>query len=264
MRSPKWLWIFIALVMVVSLIGCGGSGQSGEVPVTGETNTSGGGEAASPVDPATAATVSGQVNFSGTAPEPEPILMDAEPVCADKHANGAFSESVVVNPNGTLRNVFVYVKEDFPDLSFPTPTEPVLLDQNGCVYIPHVFGVQVGQDITIRNSDGILHNISPKPTVNRPFNIGQPVEMDTVRKFDQGEWYIPIECDVHDWMIGYVSVMNHPYFATTQEDGTFSLPNLPPGTYTIVAWHEQFGEQTQSVTVGESETSQIEFTFEGS
>jgi len=264
MKLPKWFSLIFIVVIAFSMVGCGGTASEDEgVPVTGETDT-GGGEGASPVDPATAATISGKVNFSGTAPEPQPILMDAEPVCAEKHPDGAFTETVVVNPDGTLKNVFVYIKEDFPGMTFPTPSEPVLLDQNGCVYIPHVFGVQVGQDIVIRNSDGILHNISPMPTVNRPFNVGQPVEMETVRKFDAAEWYIPIHCDVHDWMLGYVSVLPHPYFATTQEDGTFSIANLPPGTYTLVAWHEEFGEQTQSITVGESETKEVEFSFGGS
>lgn len=251
------VWLLAAWLVV----GCGGGGGEAEPAAEGTE-----GEAAveSPVDPATAAAISGDVLFTGTAPAPESILMDAEPVCQEQYQEGPFTETVVVNDNGTLQNVFVYVKEGLGDLEFPVPPEGVVLDQQGCRYHPHVFGIQAGQDLIIRNSDGILHNIHPMPTINRPFNLGQPVAMDTTRQFTEVEVMIPIECDVHDWMIGYVSVLDHPYFDTTGEDGTFSLPNLPPGTYTIAAIHELYGEQTMEVTVGESETTQIEFTFEGS
>ena len=260
MKQPKWILIMFALMLIIMSAGCGG-GEEG-APVTGGKGDGGAQEAASPVDPATAATITGTVNFTGTAPEPEPILMDAEPVCMDKHGNGVFSEAVVVNSNNTLKNVFVYVKEGLPaDMEFPTPQEAVLLDQEGCVYVPHVFGMMVGQDLVIKNSDGILHNINPMPSVNRPYNVGQPVEMETTKTFDKAEMYIPIECDVHDWMSAYVNVLEHPYYSTTGDDGTFSLPNLPPGTYTIIAWHETYGEQTMEVTVGDKETKDVSFEF---
>ena len=256
----KYLWITIALLLTVWMVGCGGGGQQ---PAPDEGAAGEGEEAAGSVDSSTAATISGKVLFTGTAPELDPILMDAEPVCQEKHPDGAFTETVIVNSDGTLMNVFVYVKDGLGDLAFPAPQEPVLLDQTGCQYVPHVFGMQVGQDLIIRNSDGILHNIHPMPTTNRPFNLGQPVEMDTTRTFDQVEMFITIECDVHDWMLGYVSVLNHPYFDTTGNEGSFTLPNLPPGTYTIAAWHELYGEQTMEVTIGASEAMEIEFTFEG-
>lgn len=260
MKRHRFFWITMVWLLALLLAGCGGGGEEA---APGGEGADGEAEVVSPVDPATAATISGQVLFTGTAPEPEPILMDAELVCQEKHPEGVFTETVVVNDNGALQNVFVYVKEGLGDLRFPVPQEGVVLDQEGCRYIPHVLGVQVGQDLIIRNSDGILHNIHPMPTTNRAFNLGQPVEMDSVQTFDEVEFYIPIECDVHDWMRGYLSVLDHPYFATTGEDGTFSLPNLPPGAYTIVAWHELYGEQTMEVTVGESETAEAEFTFEG-
>jgi len=261
MKKMNLLWIAMALLLALAAASCGGGDGGGKAPVTG--GEGGAPEAASPVDAATAATISGKVNFTGTAPEPEQILMDAEPVCLDKHTGGVTSEAVVVNSNNTLKNVFVYVKDGLGDLEFPVPQEPVVLDQNGCVYSPHVFGIQVNQEMIIRNSDGILHNIHPMPDVNRPYNLGQPVEMDSSKKFDKAELYIPIKCDVHDWMLAYVSVLDHPYFSTSGDDGTFSLPNLPPGTYTVVAWHETYGEQEMSVTVGDSETKEIEFTFAG-
>jgi len=259
MQLHKLLVALIAVVLFIAACGGGGAQTS---PPPDETS---GGEApvTSPVDPATAGSVSGKVMFTGSAPEAEPILMDAEPTCQEQYPGGAFTETVVVNDDGTLQNVFVYVKEGLGDLKFPVPTEGTLLDQKGCRYHPHVFGLQTGQDLIIRNSDGILHNIHPMPSLNRPFNLGQPKVMDSTRQFDQIEVMIPIECDVHDWMKGYAGVLDHPYFSVTGSDGSFSLPNLPPGTYTIGAWHEVYGEQTMSVTIGEKESKAVEFTFEG-
>ena len=255
--------VVASIAVIVFIAACGGGGAQTAPP--GVEPTAAGGEepAASPVDPATAGAITGKALFTGTAPEPEPIQMDAEPTCQEQYPDGAFTETVVVNEDGTLQNVFVYVKEGLGDLKFSVPKESVVLDQQGCRYRPHVFGVQAGQELIIRNSDGILHNIHPMPSINRPFNLGQPVKMDSKRTFDEVEVMIPIECDVHEWMKGYAGVLDHPYFAATGADGTFSLPNLPPGTYTIVAWHELYGEQSMSVTVGEKDTQEIEFTFEG-
>jgi len=253
----------LALIgMLFALAACGGGGAAGG---GGDGGGGGGGgpEPTSPVDPATAGTVTGKVLFTGAAPKNEPILMDEEPTCKEQYPGEVFAETVLVNANGTLQNVFVYVKEGLGDLKFPVPKEGVVLDQQGCRYHPHVFGVQAGQDLIIRNSDGILHNIHPAPTVNRPFNLGQPKKMDSTKTFDKPEVMIRIECDVHDWMLGYAGVLAHPYFSVTSTEGTFSLPNLPPGTYVIEAWHEKYGTQTMDVTVGAKETKEIEFTFSG-
>ncbi len=249
---------FVGLFLFVAA--CGGGGQTG-----GATEPAGGGgtEVASPVDPATAGSISGKVLFTGTAPEAELINMESEPDCQAQYSEGPFTETVVVNADSTLQNVFVYVKEGLSGMTFPVPQESALLDQQGCRYHPHVFGVRAGQELIIRNSDGILHNIHPMPEINRAFNLGQPVKMDSPKTFDKVEVMIPIECDVHDWMSGYAGVLDHPYFAVTGSDGSFSLPDLPPGTYTIEAWHEVYGPQTMSVTVGEKEAKTIEFTFTG-
>ncbi len=251
----------LTLIALLILSACGGGG--GEA--ASSDSDGGGGDAAveSPVDAATAGTINGKISFTGTAPEPQAILMDAEPDCDAQYSDGAFTEEVVVNSNGTLMNVFVHVTDGLGDLVFPVPSESVLLDQQGCRYEPHVLGVQTGQDLTIRNSDGILHNIHPMPENNRPFNLGQPIEMDSTKSFPTSEVMIPVECDVHDWMVGYIGVKEHPYFDVTGSDGAFSLPNLPPGTYTVEAWHELYGTQSMSVTVGESETVDIELTFAG-
>ena len=146
-------------------------------------------------------------------------------------------------------------------MTFPTPGTPVELNQDGCIYLPHVFGVQTGQTISIRNSDGLLHNIKATPTTNRPFNISQPTNMTTPRSFSEAETGVHLQCNVHSWMSAYVSVRPDPYFAVTGNDGTFSIRRLPPGTYEVEAWHESMPAQTQSVTVAASESKEITFTF---
>ena len=253
---------FCALALIAFLAaGCGG----GEEGSSGAAVSSGSGAAAAgpTIDPASAATIAGTIAFNGTASELVEIDMSEETVCADKHDGPVYSQNVVVNDNGTLRNVFVYVKEGLGDMTFPPPAEPVELDQNGCRYHPHVFGIQVGQDLVIKNSDGLLHNINAKPSVNRGFNISQPVEMKTTRQFRAAEIGVPLECDVHGWMNAFVNVVDNPYYAVTGEDGSFSLAPLPPGTYVIEIWHEEYGAQTMEVTVGASETKEITFTFGG-
>ena len=248
------------LLALLAAAGCGGGEQRAteETSVGGET----GAEAmASVVDEATAATVAGRVMFVGTAPEATMIDMSEESVCADKYDAPKYSEEVVVSENGTLADVFVYVKEGLEGMTFPVPQEPVVLDQAGCWYTPRVFGLQVGQEMVIKNSDGVLHNINAKPSVNRGFNISQPVVMETKRTFRSPEVTIPLECDVHGWMQAYIGVLEHPYYSVTGADGSFSLAPLPPGTYVIEAWHEVYGTQTQEVTVGEGEELEIAFSF---
>lgn len=258
MKLSKRFWI-LALPLVIALAACGGGAE--ESSSTGGEDGPGESTGAQPTG---GSTISGVVNFTGTAPEPEPIFMDAEPVCQEKFPDGAFTETVVVNNNGTLQNVFLSVKEGLPDQEWAVSSDAVLLDQTGCRYVAHVLGVQVGQDIVIRNSDGILHNIHPMPTNNRPFNLGQPVEMETTRQFATSEIMIPVECDVHDWMLGYIGVVDHPFFAVTGTDGSFEISGLPAGDYVVEAWHELYGTQTISVSVPEDGTEQIEFTYEGS
>lgn len=250
-----WMLILVCLLMAA----CGGGGDE-----NGGENGDGGGEAATEIDPATAGSIAGTVNFTGTAPEPELIQMDAEPTCMEQYEEGPFTQSVVVNDNGTLANVFVYVKTGLEDMTFSTPSEPVVLDQGGCRYHPHVLGIQTDQTLLIRNSDDVLHNIHPEPTNSRSFNVSQPNQgMETERTFPAAEIMVPVGCDVHSWMTAYIGVVDHPYFAVTGSDGSFELPNLPPGDYEIEAWHELYGTQTMNVTVGESEAATADFSFEG-
>ena len=239
--------------------GCGGGGDAG-------SGDSGGGAAAveNPVDAATAGNISGSIAFEGDAPAMQAIDMAEEAVCADKHASTPMTEDVLVNENGTLANVFVYVKEGLEGLQFPTPSQSVLLDQNGCVYSPHVLGVMAGQDITIKNSDGLLHNINASPTENRGFNMSQPVAMEGTRSFRVAEGMVPLRCDVHGWMTAYIGVVDNPFYAVSGSDGSVDLSTLPPGEYVIEAWHERYGTQTQNVTVVTGETATVTFTFSAS
>ena len=242
-------------LMLLVMAGCGG-GDGG-----GASGGGGGGAAVeNPVDAATAGNIAGSVVFEGTAPSMDAIDMSSESVCAAKHASSPMIEEVVVNGNGTLANVFVYVKEGLESLQFPTPGA-VLLDQNGCVYLPHVLGVMAGQDITIKNSDGLLHNINASPAEQRGFNTSQPVAMETTRAFGTVEVMVPLRCDVHGWMNAYVGVLDHPYHSVSNGSGAFSLSTLPPGDYVIEAWHERYGTQTQNVTVTTGQTAEVTFTF---
>ncbi len=241
-------------------IACGGGGGS---EVGGGTEEVGGAaETASPVDPATAGGINAMVAFEGMAPDMEAIGMASEPACAARYTDAPMAENVVVGGGGGLANVFVYVREGLDaDMSFPTPADAVVMDQEGCRYIPRVVGVQAGQDLTFRNSDGLPHNINASPSVNRGFNISQPVNMDTNRSFPAAEVMIPVRCDVHGWMNAYVGVLEHPFHGVTDMDGSADLGLLPPGEYVVEAWHERYGTQTANVTVATGETAMVSFSF---
>src|SRR5216117_1004378 len=209
------------------------------------------------------ATITGKVKFTGTKPAMPKIDMSEEPKCKAKYtAAPPTEETVVVNPNGTLANVFVYVKSGLPEsYKAPAPAGGVTLDQDGCRYHPHVLGIMVGQNLEIKNSDGILHNIKAKGTKNRPFNISQPTTMTSTRTFTAPEVMVPLECNVHGWMHAWLGVLAHPFYSVSGSNGGFSIKGLPPGTYTIEAWHEKYGTQTATVTVTGSETKAQDFTF---
>jgi plastocyanin len=246
-----------AVIVTVAALGCGGGG--GE---TGEANppaaTEGG--AAAPAAVANPATLNVAVNFTGAAPAAKTIDMAEEKVCADKHAAAAATTEEVVVSGGKLQNVFVYVKDGLSG-THAAPATKVLIDQDGCVYKPHVTGIMVGQTLTFKNSDGILHNIKAAPTAQRGFNVTQPTNMESDKSFTTREVMVPVQCDVHGWMQAYVGVLDHPYYAVSGADGNASIGNLPPGTYTIEAWHEKLGTKTQSVTVGPNEAKAITFDF---
>ena len=208
------------------------------------------------------ATITGKVKFTGAKPVMAKIDMSDEPTCKAKYPAAPTKQDVIVNPNGTLANAFVYVKSGLPaGKTYPAPATPVVLDQNGCRYHPHVLGVMVGQTLEIKNSDGLLHNIKAKGVKNRPFNVSQPVSMSTNRTFSAAEVMVPLECNVHGWMNAWLGVLPHPFFAVTGTDGAFSIKGLPPGTYTIEAWQEKYGTQDATVTVTAAGAKPVDFTF---
>jgi plastocyanin len=214
--------------------------------------------------PAHAAAVKGKVVFEGTPPVMDKIKMDADPQCALKHPDGHASEEVIVNTNGTLKNVFVYVKEGLTG-KFEAPKTPVVFDQQGCRYEPRIFGVQAGQPIQILNSDPTLHNVHALPAKSPQFNLGMPIQgMKLTKTFTSPEVMVKIKCEVHPWMVAYAGVLDHPFYSVSNAEGQVELKDLAPGTYVLEAWHEKYGAQTQSVTIGGAdETQEIAFTFKG-
>ncbi len=273
----RTLTLWIALAACVALTAaCGGKkdedalledekGAAAKAPAAAAASS------AAPAAPAAAAaapaaggaTLTGKVAFEGAAPKMELLKMDADAFCKAEHKDPVYSQEVVVNPNNTLRWVLVYVKEGVTG-SYPPPKEAVTLDQHGCQYSPHIFGIQVGQTLKILNSDSTLHNIHALPKKNAEFNIGQPFpKMVTEKKFDQVEVPVRFKCDVHKWMGAYCAVLNNPFFAVTNEQGTFEIKGLPPGNYVIEAWQEKYGAQTQNVTVSGTESKTVDFSFKG-
>jgi len=208
-------------------------------------------------------TITGKIKFTGTAPRNPVIDMSEEAACKAKYTTTPTEENVVAGPANALSNVFVYVSAGVPaGQTFTAPATPVVLDQSGCRYHPHVFGVMVGQTLEIRNSDPVLHNIKAVAKKNRPFNVSQPnAGMTTNRTFSTPEVMVNLQCNVHGWMHAWVGVRPDPFFAVSGKDGSFSITGLPPGTYTIEAWHEKFGTQTATVTIAGTESKTANFTF---
>lgn len=209
---------------------------------------------------ATAASVQGVVSYAGADPD-KPISMAADADCLVMHPEAVHTEKIVADETGHLANVFVYVKSGLPGGKFSAPAKAHLLDQKGCQYAPHVSGLMVGQELVIRNSDTTLHNVHAIPTANREFNQGQPFQgMESKKSFDKPEVMIRFKCDVHPWMSSYMGVLEHPFFAVSGVDGSFSIEDLPSGSYELEAWHEELGTRTQQVTVGDGAT-EVTFDF---
>jgi hypothetical protein len=209
----------------------------------------------------TPASVKGTVKFDGPAPKLAKIDMSQDPICAKAHPTPATTEDVVVGAGGGLDNVVVYISDGLAAHDFQPPQQPAVLEQKGCQYKPHVLALEAHQKLDVVNSDETTHNIHPSPNNNREWNMTQPHGMPLEQTFAREEVAIPVKCNVHPWMKGYIAVFKHPYFAVTDANGSFELKDLPPGTYTITAWQEKLGTQVQKVTVGASESKTLDFIF---
>jgi plastocyanin len=210
-----------------------------------------------------ASSITGTITFAGKAPNLKPLAMDADPVCAKKHSGPVPSELLVLGSGNTMGNILVFVSKGLPaGKTWPAPQKPVVLDQNGCQYKPHVMGIMVGQEYKILNSDGLAHNVHTLPKVNPTFNKSMPPTLkETTTKFDKPEPIFQIKCDVHPWMTAYIGVFTHPFFSATGTDGKYTISGLEPGTYEITAWHERLGTQTASITVGANDKKTQDFKF---
>ncbi len=214
------------------------------------------------LDASSAGKLRGVIRFVGKKPAARPISMNAEEACEKLHPTPVSGATVVVGKSGGLANTLVYIKSGLDGKAFEPPQEVVVLDQRGCMFVPRVLALRAGQTMTVKNSDPVSHNIHPRPENNREWNQQQsPGSPDLIRRFVRPEVVIPVRCNVHSWMRSYIAVMEHPYFAVTSEDGTFEWPAVPAGEYTIAAWHETLGEQTQKVTLGSRGEQAVEFTF---
>jgi plastocyanin len=255
------VWILALLLPLAALgVACGGGG--GSAPTAEAPAPAPAPSASAPAAPAGGSgSVKGVISYADGDPDTA-IKMDADPVCAGLHTEPAMTEKIVGDGQGHLANVFIYVKSGLSGGPWPAPATAATIDQHGCQYHPHVQGVMVGQKIEIVNSDSTLHNIHAHPTVNAEFNQGQPFQgMKMEHTFDKPEVMIPFRCDVHPWMASYMAVLDNPFFAVSKADGSYEIPNLPAGTYTLEAWHEELGTQTMQVTVAAGGAADANFDF---
>ena len=204
--------------------------------------------------------ITGTITFEGKAPKMKPLKLDADPICVVNNEIAPKKEWLILDENKGVKNVLVFVTEGL-NIDYSPPEEPVVIDQKGCIYSPHVVGIMAGQQLDILNNDGTLHNIHALPKVNKEFNKAQPRSKKKLSvKFEKPEAPFKIKCDVHPWMGAYIGVFDHPCFSVSGDDGTYIISDLRPGEYVIEAWHEKLGSQTANVTVSDS-TAYQDFTF---
>lgn len=214
------------------------------------------------VDPATAGTITGTVTFEGEPPVLHAIDMSAEPACVQANPTPVIPPIVVLGPHGALSNAVVYIESGLSAYHYDTPTDPAVLDQKGCMYVPRVLAFRAHQPLDIKNTDPVTHNVHPMPRDNKPWNRSLPEGAEPfVTNFPHQELAIPVACNIHPWMRAFLFVFDNPYYDVTTKTGTFELKNLPPGTYTIEAWHERFGTLDQTITIAPRESKSISFKF---
>jgi len=255
--NAKLLNFALATALALAITGCGGKKEEAT-----STQPAAAPAATKTVDAATAGAVTGTVTLDGKAPAAKPINMSAEPYCQKAHSSPVVPPEVVTGEKGALANVVVFVKDSLGDYVFTAPSTPVVLDQQGCMYDPHVVALMAGQTLQVKNADQTTHNIHPMPKDNREWNKSQPPGAAPIEdSFARAELAIPVKCNVHPWMKSYIFVFKNPYYAVTGKDGKFELKNLPPGTYTVTAWQEKYGTVDQTVTVGAKESKAVTFVF---
>jgi len=258
-KKTTWQMVSISTLALCALLALAACSKKEETSAAAPAAEQPAAQPATPIDPATVAIIDGTVKFDGTAPKSAKIDMSQDPGC--KGANTA--ENLVVS-NGELANVFVYVKDGLGNRTFDVPKDPVVLDQKGCQYHPHVLGVMAGQTVKINNDDPTTHNIHPTPKDNREWNESQPPSSPALEKtFAREEIMLPVKCNQHPWMKMYVNVVKSPFFAVTDASGKYEIKGLPPGDYTIAFVHEKLGEQDQKVTVAPKETKVVDQSFKG-
>ena len=266
-QTKVWLVLAIALSLLALGSACGGGAEHG----TNNPKNAEGGGAAEAYNGATG-TISGVVSYNGTPPAAKKIDTTADPACGKANPNLMTDDNMVTD--GKLANTFVYIKEGtveggkkIGDYGWPVPPTPIKLDQNGCHYAPHVLGIQVNQKLTITNSDATQHNIHWTPKLNPEWNQSQANGAPPIEKsFTRAEVLVPVKCNQHPWMKGYIGVMKHPLYAVSSDTGAFEIKGVPPGTYTVVAWKEGGAngeEKTMQVTVPANGSAKADFAFGG-
>ncbi len=266
-QTKVWLVLAIALSLLALGSACGGGKQSGTNEPGGTTSDAG----ATPYSGPTG-TIAGVISYEGTPPAPTKIDTTADAACGKANPNLMTDHTIVTD--GKLANVFVYIKEGtvdagkkIADYKWETPSNVVQLDQRGCHYTPHVFGVQTNQKISITNSDQTQHNIHWIPRANPEWNQSQPNGAPPIEKtFTRSEILVPVKCNQHPWMKAYIGVMRTPFFDVSETNGTYEIKNVPPGKYTVVAWREGAGngqEKTFEVTVPANGAGKADFSFGG-
>jgi plastocyanin len=261
--SHPWLAALIAGGLLLGACGGGGGGEQAAAPA----EPAAGGEAApaqpaGPAGPTGTASIAGTVTYAGAMPSLPPIQMNADPACAAKHDTPVPPQMLVLGDGNTMGNIFLKVS-NAPQGSYPVPSGKAEIDQEGCMYHPHVLGMMAGQELEFKNSDALLHNVHGLPKENREFNIGMPASLtEKSVTLNRPEPLFTVKCDVHPWMNAYVAVMSHPFWDVTEPDGQFTIGDLPAGTYTVEAWHEKLGTRTAEVTVADGESATVDFSFE--
>ena len=241
----------ILLVLLVSLGVAGCSEKEGDIPNIDPT----------PLDLATTGVIRGRISYQGAVPRARRVPMGGFAECSSAHPSGAVYDDLMVK-NERLQNVFVYIKEGLENRVFAIPSNPVTIDQVGCLYRPRIAGLQIYQPLVLLNSDPLFHNVHAKPKDNKGWNISLSGKGKiAVRRFAKPEIMVPIKCDIHGWMKASVGVLHHPYFQITGPDGSYKFSDVPPGEYLLEAWHEKLGTRSHRVVLGAKAIKKANFKF---